>query len=64
MGQYERAQQVYGDAVARSKSRQPRDPNGDMPLDSFTKGKIANLHAAVADGDEDAEVIRRMRFAQ
>src|SRR6266850_3450397 len=50
MGQYERAQQVYGDAVARSKSRQTRDPNGDMPLDSFTKGKIANLHAAVADG--------------
>lgn len=50
MGQYERAAQVYGDAVARSRSKQPRDPNGDEPLDSFTKGKIANLHAAVGDG--------------
>ena len=50
LGQYERAQQVYGDAVARARSRQPRDPNGDEPLDSFTKGKIANLHAAVGDG--------------
>ena len=50
MGQYARAQQVYGDAVARSRSKAPRDPNGDMPLDSFTRGKIANLHAAVADG--------------
>src|SRR5207244_7684761 len=48
--QYERAQQVYGDAIARSRSRQPRDPNGDEPLDSYTRGKIANLHAAVADG--------------
>jgi tetratricopeptide (TPR) repeat protein len=50
LGQYERAQQVYGDAVARSRSPQPRDPNGDEPLDSFTRGKIANLHAAVGDG--------------
>src|SRR3954471_5617690 len=37
MGQYERARQVYGDAVARSKSRAPRDPNGDLPLDSFAR---------------------------
>ncbi len=50
LGQYERAQQVYGDAVARARSKQTRDPNGDEPLDSFTKGKIANLHAAVGDG--------------
>ena len=50
LGQYERAQQVYGDAVARARSRQPRDPNGDEPIDNFSKGKIANLHAAVGDG--------------
>jgi tetratricopeptide (TPR) repeat protein len=50
MGQYERAQQVYGDAVARARSKLPRDPNGDEPLDTYTKGKIANLHAAVGDG--------------
>ena len=50
LGQYERARQVYDDAVARARSPHPRDPNGDEPLDSFTKGKIANLHAAVGDG--------------
>lgn len=50
LGQYERAQQVYGDAVARARSPKPRDPGGDDPLDNFTRGKIANLHAAVADG--------------
>lgn len=50
LGQYERAQQVYGDAVARARSKQTRDPNGDEPLDNFTKGKIANLHAAVGEG--------------
>lgn len=50
MGQYERARQVYTDAVARARSKQPRDPNGDEPIDNFTKGKIANLHAAVGDG--------------
>ena len=50
MGQYERARQVYTDAVARARSKQPREPNGDEPLDTYTKGKIANLHAAVGDG--------------
>src|SRR5207302_7539560 len=50
LGQYERAQQVYGDAVARTRSKQLRDPNGDEPLDGYTRGKIANLHAAVGDG--------------
>jgi tetratricopeptide (TPR) repeat protein len=50
LGQYERAQQVYGDALARARSKQPREPNGDEALDSYTKGKIANLHAAVGDG--------------
>lgn len=50
LGQYERAQQVYGTALARARSRSPREPNGDEPLDSYTRGKIANLHAAVGDG--------------
>src|SRR3989454_1534461 len=50
LGQYERAQQVYGDALARARSKQPREPNGDEPLDTYTKGKIANLHAAVGEG--------------
>ena len=50
LGQYERAQQVYGAAIARARTRQVRDPNGDEPLDPYTRGKIANLHAAVADG--------------
>jgi tetratricopeptide (TPR) repeat protein len=50
MGQYERAQQVFGEAVARARTNQRREPNGDEPLDGYTRGKIANLHAAVADG--------------
>jgi tetratricopeptide (TPR) repeat protein len=50
LGHYERAQQVYGDALARARSKSPREPNGDEPLDGYTRGKIANLHAAVGDG--------------
>lgn len=50
LGQYARAQQIYGDALARTRTRQKRDPNGDEPIDNYTRGKIANLHAAVADG--------------
>src|SRR5206468_6227241 len=50
LGQYERAQQVYGEAVARAKANGPREANGDEPLDGYTRGKIANLHAAVGDG--------------
>jgi len=50
LGQYERAQQVYGDALDRARARGKRDPNGDEPMDDYTKGKVANLHAAVADG--------------
>ena len=50
LGQYDRAQQVYGAAVTRTRSLAQRDPNGDEPLDAYTKGKIANLHAAVGDG--------------
>jgi tetratricopeptide (TPR) repeat protein len=50
LGQYDRAQQVYGAAVGRSRSPEKREPNGDQPLDPYTRGKIANLHAAVGDG--------------
>jgi len=50
LGQYERAQKVYGAAVERARARGKREPNGDEPMDSYTRGKIANLHAAVADG--------------
>ncbi len=50
LGQYDRAQQVYGAALERARARGKRDPNGDEPMDSYTMGKIANLHAAVADG--------------
>src|SRR6478672_8207426 len=50
LGQYERAQQVYGEAVARAKANGPREANGDEAIDSYTRGKIANLHAAVGDG--------------
>src|SRR5438132_1594319 len=50
LGQYDRAQQVYGAALQRARARGKREPNGDEPMDSYTRGKIANLHAAVADG--------------
>src|SRR2546425_6548779 len=51
LGQYDRAQQVYGAALSRARRRRGRrEPNGDEPMDDYTRGKIANLHAAVADG--------------
>jgi tetratricopeptide (TPR) repeat protein len=50
LGEYDRGQKVYRAALERSSSGQPREPNGDEPLDTYTKGKIANLHAAVGDG--------------
>jgi len=50
LGQYERAQQVYGAALSRARRRGKREPNGDEPMDTYTRGKIANLHASVADG--------------
>jgi tetratricopeptide (TPR) repeat protein len=50
LGQYERAQQVYGAALSRARTRGKREANGDEPMDPYTRGKIANLHAAVADG--------------
>jgi len=50
LGQYERAQQIYGAALERARARGTREPNGDEPMDSSSRGKIANLHASVADG--------------
>src|SRR6266851_2000120 len=59
LGEFESAQRAFQKALdinpgyieaARAHSKAPRDPNGDEPLDSYTRGKIANLHAAVADG--------------
>jgi tetratricopeptide (TPR) repeat protein len=49
LGQYERAQEVYARALESSR-RQPPEPQGAPPLDAYSKGKLANLHAAVADG--------------
>src|SRR5467141_2438150 len=37
-------------ALERARGRGPREPNGDEPMDSSSRGKIANLHASVADG--------------
>jgi tetratricopeptide (TPR) repeat protein len=48
MGQHERAQEVYGKALALVQTAK-RDPAGNLPLDSYTQGKLANLHANVAD---------------
>jgi len=50
LGQYERAHEVYGQVLQRARSRGKRDPNGDEPMDNYTLGKVANLHAAVGDG--------------
>src|SRR5437764_1353033 len=48
LGQYEKAQRVYANAVERARNGARAKP-GDEPLDAFTRGKIANLHAAVGD---------------
>jgi len=50
LGQYDKAQQVYGATLDRARARGKRDPNGDEPMDTFTLGKLANLHAEVGDG--------------
>jgi tetratricopeptide (TPR) repeat protein len=50
LGEYERGRKIYAEALDRSRTGQKREPNGDEPLDSYTRGKIANLHAAVGDG--------------
>jgi tetratricopeptide (TPR) repeat protein len=49
LGQYERAQAVYATALSAVKNT-GREVSGDAPIDSYTKGKLANLHAAVGDG--------------
>jgi tetratricopeptide (TPR) repeat protein len=48
LGQYEKAQKVYSNALERSRDGAPAT-SGDEPVDAFTRGKIANLHAAVGD---------------
>lgn len=48
LGQHEKAQEVYGAALAQAQKGK-RDPAGTLPLDAYTKGKLANLHADVAD---------------
>ena len=48
LGQYDKAQAVYANAVELARQG-PRETGGDQPLDSFSRGKIANLHAAVGD---------------
>jgi len=48
LGQYEKAQKVYANALERA--RNGSHPGaGDEPLDGYTRGKIANLHAGVGD---------------
>src|SRR3989442_10199167 len=49
-GQNGRAQQVNGAAPARAGGGGKPEPNGEEPMDTYTRGKIANLHASVADG--------------
>jgi tetratricopeptide (TPR) repeat protein len=49
LGQYERAQEVYGKALQRAREGQREGDGQQAPLDVYTKGKIANLHAGVAD---------------
>ena len=49
VGQYERAQQLYAQATEGARAG-PKDSLGDEPLDSFSRGKISNLHAQVGDG--------------
>jgi tetratricopeptide (TPR) repeat protein len=48
LGQYERAQKIYANALERARNGAHRAA-GDEPLDGYTGGKIANLHAAVGD---------------
>ena len=50
LGQYERAQAVYATALSAVKRGTGKDLGGDGPIDGYTKGKLANLHAAVGDG--------------
>ena len=49
LGHNERAQAVYATALTQAKGL-AEGANDDAPIDSYTKGKLANLHAAVGDG--------------
>lgn len=49
LGKYEAAQEAYGRALAQVQGGKPREGTG-VVLDSYTRGKLANLHAAVGDG--------------
>ncbi|MBS2024927.1 MAG: tetratricopeptide repeat protein [Deltaproteobacteria bacterium] len=49
LGKYEQAQEVYGAALLKVKAS-GKDKSGEAPLDGYSKGKLANLHAAVGDG--------------
>ena len=58
LGQYQRAQEVYAAAVAKARAEQPAGvaPSpGEVPLDGFARGKIANLHAMVGDGYQSVQ---------
>jgi tetratricopeptide (TPR) repeat protein len=48
LGQYQRAQDVYGKALEHVRGR-PGAAAGQTALDSYAAGKIANLHAVVAE---------------
>jgi len=72
LGQYEKAQKIYSNALQRARSGKGKvHAAGDEPLDGFTRGKIANLHAAVGDaylssrrhGDAAAEFRRALELA-
>jgi Tfp pilus assembly protein PilF len=60
LGQYELAQQVYRGAIHR-------DARGQHEIDPFAKGKIANLHAEVANAylevDMPGEAVKEYRNA-
>ncbi len=71
LGQYEKAQKIYANALQRARNGSAGHAPGDEPLDGFTQGKIANLHAAVGDAylaarrpaDAAAEFRRALQLA-
>jgi tetratricopeptide (TPR) repeat protein len=71
LGQYEKAQKIYANALQRARNGGAGHAPGDEPLDGFTQGKIANLHAALGDAylaarrpaDAAAEFRRALQLA-
>jgi len=72
LGQYEKAQSIYSNALQRARTGNgAAHAPGDEPLDSFLRGKIANLHAAVGEAylsarrpaDATAEFRRALELA-